>query len=55
MGNYVAMLLVSIVAAYTVLFGIEHLKDKNYLAFFVLIFLALSIIVLPFYMLFIRT
>ncbi|HOJ77091.1 MAG TPA: hypothetical protein PLZ08_04705 [Bacillota bacterium] len=55
MGNYAAMLLVLLVATYTVLFGIEHLKTKNYLAFFALLFLALSIIVLPFYMLFIRT
>lgn len=54
MVPYLAMLLVLIVAFYTVLFGLENWKEKNYRGFAGLIFLALVTIILPFYMLFLR-
>lgn len=52
MSKYLAMLVVLVIAFYTVLFGLENLKEKNVVGFIAISFLALVIIAIPFYMLF---
>jgi hypothetical protein len=51
---YLTMLLILIVAFYTVLFGIENWKEKNYRGFLGITLLALTIVLLPFYLIFLR-
>jgi len=52
--DYIIMVGVLLVAAYTVLFGMEILKEKNYLGFAAVIILVAAIIGLPVYLLFFR-
>ncbi|TCL65306.1 hypothetical protein EDC14_101754 [Hydrogenispora ethanolica] len=52
--SYVAMLGVLLVAFYTVLFGLEQWREKNYGGGLAVMVLALLCIGLPFYMLFLN-
>jgi hypothetical protein len=52
--SYLAFLVVVVISFYTVLFGLEELKAKNYHGFFAIIFLVLMIMTLPFYFLFLK-
>ncbi|HOP74025.1 MAG TPA: hypothetical protein PLC07_03090 [Bacillota bacterium] len=54
MAQYLIMLGVLLVAGYTVLYGVEVLKEKNYLGFAAVIVLVGAIIALPVYLLFLR-
>lgn len=51
--SYLAFAIVLIIAFYTILFAIEIYREKNHLGFWAILILALTIIALPFYMLFI--
>ncbi|MCL6588901.1 MAG: hypothetical protein K6U80_03010 [Firmicutes bacterium] len=55
MLTYLALGAVLITAVYTVLFGIEVLKQKNYLGFIAVMLLAGAITGLPVYVLFFRS
>lgn len=54
LAQYLIMLGVLLVAGYTVLYGLEVLKEKNYLGFAAVIVLVGAIIALPVYLLFLR-
>jgi len=54
LAQYLIMLGVLLVAGYTVLYGVEVLKEKNYLGFAAVIVLVGAIIALPVYLLFLR-
>lgn len=43
-----------IIALYTLVFGIENWHNHNKVGFFALAFLAVSLVVFPFYLLFLR-
>jgi hypothetical protein len=51
---YLVFLVILVISFYTVLFAFEELKRKNYHGFIAIIFLVLTIIMLPFYLLFLR-
>jgi hypothetical protein len=51
---YLAVLFTVLVALYTVFFGVEQWREKNYSGFFAIILLALVIVGLPFYILFMQ-
>lgn len=50
--GYLAFAIVLIIAFYTILFAIETYRDQNPLGFWAILILALTIIALPFYILF---
>jgi hypothetical protein len=52
--GYLAFSVALIIAFYTILFAIETYRGKNPLGFWAILILALTIIALPFYMLFLR-
>jgi hypothetical protein len=54
MFSYLAMAVALIIAFYTVVFGVDILKTKNYGGFIAVVFLAATIVGLPVYMLFFR-
>ncbi|HEX3047351.1 MAG TPA: hypothetical protein VHY08_21545 [Bacillota bacterium] len=54
MLTYLALGAVIIVAVYTVLFGLEILKQKNYSGFIAVMLLALIVTGLPVYVLFFK-
>jgi hypothetical protein len=51
---YLAFLVILVISFYTVLFALTELKKKNYHGFFAIILLVCIIIVLPFYLLFLK-
>jgi hypothetical protein len=54
MLRYIALAIVLIIAMYTILFGIEEWKQKNYSGSFAIIFLACVVVALPFYILLLK-
>lgn len=52
--RYLGMLVVSIIAFYTVLYGLEIKKQKNNLGFFAVVALSVTVIIFPLYLLFFR-
>jgi hypothetical protein len=52
MFSYLAVAVTIIIAFYTVLFGLEILKTKNYGGFIAVVFLAVTIVGLPVYLLY---
>lgn len=52
--SYLALFIVLLIAFYTGLFGIETWKEKNYPGSIAIFSLALVVIALPVYMLFLR-
>lgn len=52
MLNVLILLLVTIIAAYTGIFGFQTLKERNYLGFGAIIVLTVAIMALPVYLLF---
>jgi hypothetical protein len=54
MLSFLAMAVTLIIAFYTVLFGWDILKAKNYGGFIAVVFLAVTIVGLPVYLLFFK-
>ena len=52
--QYLGMLVVLTIAFYTFLFGLEIWHQKNYGGFFAVAALAVVVVILPFYILFLR-
>jgi hypothetical protein len=54
MLSYLAIAVALLIAFYTVLFGLDILKDQNYGGFIAVVILAATIVGLPVYLLFFR-
>ncbi len=54
MVSFLAFIGIIVICIYTVLFAITELKKKNYPGFLGIIFLVIAILVLPFYLLFLK-
>jgi hypothetical protein len=52
---YLAFFIVLVISFYSVLFAFEELAKKNYHGFFAVLFLVISILILPFYLLFLKS
>jgi hypothetical protein len=51
---YLAFFMVLVISFYSVLFAFEELRGKNYQGFLAVLFLVLTILILPFYLLFLK-
>jgi hypothetical protein len=52
--QYLGMLIILVIAFYTFMYGLETWKAKNYIGFFALTALAIVVVALPVYVLFLR-